>query len=323
MQCNSPVAVIDVGSNSIKLLVAGLKSHSETIETLLVETIETRISNGISLEKPKLTKDAIKQGVATISELLSLAQKFNPVQIEIVATSAVRDASNSDQFKTSVAKETGIPIRVLLGSEEATYIGQGISCDPAIQGLENFLQVDLGGGSLELVCFHKGTITSAISLQLGAVRLAEKFIKDRSSPLSPKTQTKIHEYVIQTLRKSSFNSHSESVPLIATGGAFSVLRAILATQKGDTVEDSSPQITQAEIIELKNTLTELTLTERLKIPDLPEKRADIIPTALITICALLEATGHQSFTHSFYNLKYGIAKSLLLAKVKAENHNIS
>ena len=92
------VAVIDVGSNSIKLLVARAGATSNSLETLCSETIETRISGGISSKLPSLNEDAITAGSATIAKLQKMAQNYQPDHTVIVATSAVRDAINSDDF---------------------------------------------------------------------------------------------------------------------------------------------------------------------------------------------------------------------------------
>jgi len=90
---SEPVAVIDVGSNSIKLLVAAADGE-QVVKSLFTETIETRISGGISRDLPVLTEVAIREGCRTVAELVQQARNFSPARIEIVATSAVRDALN-------------------------------------------------------------------------------------------------------------------------------------------------------------------------------------------------------------------------------------
>jgi len=152
------VAVIDVGSNSIKLLVARMGAKPKRLEKLFSKTIETRISEGISHKLPRLNEEAITAGTATIVELHSMAQNYQPDHTAIVATSAVRDAINGNDFVQSVAAATDLQIRILTGTEEASYIGQGLSCDPAIAGMTRFIQTDMGGGSLELIRFEAGKI---------------------------------------------------------------------------------------------------------------------------------------------------------------------
>jgi exopolyphosphatase/guanosine-5'-triphosphate,3'-diphosphate pyrophosphatase len=306
------VAVIDVGSNSIKLLVARAGSAPGNLDTRFSETIETRISTGISRDLPSLCETAIAAGTETIRELHRLALNYDPAQITIVATSAVRDAINGGDFLKSVFEATGLRIRILSGTEEATLIGRGLACDPAIAGLPRFIQTDIGGGSLELIRFDAGGIQQAISLQLGAVRLTERFVEDKDRPLSAATEAAIRAHVAGQLSHSGFDFSPVELPFIATGGAFSVSRAVLAAQAGLDIRQSSPYLQRPALDALKGQLAALPLHERLSIPHLPAARADILPTALVTIDALLDHAGRDRLTHSFYNLRYGIAASLLL-----------
>lgn len=305
------VAVIDVGSNSIKLLVACAGAPPKSLETRFSETIETRISTGISRELPSLSETAITEGTATIGELHRLALEYQPAQIAIVATSAVRDAINGDDFVQSVYEATGLRIRILSGIEEATYIGQGLACDPAISGMTQFIQTDIGGGSLELIRFEEGAIRQAISLQLGAVRLTERFVADKDAPLTAEAESAIRAHVAEQLINSGFDFSPATLPLIATGGAFTVSRAVLAAEAGIDIRASSPHLTRSSLDALREKLATLPLHERLSVPHLPAARADIIPTALVTIDALLECAGRDRLTHSFYNLRYGLAANLL------------
>ena len=305
------VAVIDVGSNSIKLLVARAGDTAKSLETCFSETFETRISAGISRELPSLSDAAIADGTAAIAQLHRLALNYQPSQFAIVATSAVRDAINGQDFVQSVFDATGLRIRILSGSEEATYIGHGLSCDPAIRGMTTFIQTDIGGGSLELIRFEDGQIAQAISLQLGAVRLTERFIENRDAPLSTESEMAIHAHVAEQLSASGFNFAPNELPLIATGGAYTVSRAVLAALSNSDIEHSSPHLERTTLDALKQKLAPLPVHERLSIPHLPAARADIIPTALITIDALLKHADRSSLTHSFYNLRYGVAAQLL------------
>ena len=305
------VAVIDVGSNSIKLLVARAGAKPNSLETLCSESMETRISGGISSKLPSLNEDAIAAGTATIAKLQNMAQNYQPDHTVIVATSAVRDAINSDDFVQNVAEATGLQIRTLSGAEEANYIGQGISCDPAIGGMTSFIQTDIGGGSLELIRFEAGQIQQAISLQLGAVRLTERFIEDADAPLTLKIEASIRRYVTEQIMSSDFDFSPAELPLIGTGGAYTVSRAMLYVETDSDIERSSPHLERSTLSQLKNKLASLPLQERLSIPHLPTARADIMPTALITIDVLLEVANRSSLTHSFYNLRYGVAANLL------------
>lgn len=307
---SEPVAVIDVGSNSIKLLVAAAGANL-AVAPIFTETIETRISGGISRDLPELSDQAIEDGCKTVVELVRLAREYAPQAIEIVATSAVRDALNGQDFIDCVADKTGIVMRMLSGTEEATYIGQGLSCDPQLAGAQDYIQVDLGGGSLELIRFKNAQIEQALSLRLGAVRLSERFVSDREAPISMNIEIAIHAFVQAELAQSDFKFSPSKDVLVATGGAFVVSRAILAAQRGQRIDQHHPVLKIEELEALKQQLCALPLHERMAVPHLPASRADIIPSALITILALLKHAGRKSLTHSFYNLRYGIVAELL------------
>ncbi|MGJ8640845.1 MAG: Ppx/GppA phosphatase family protein [Opitutaceae bacterium] len=313
MAPSDTVAAIDVGSNSIKLLVARRGSGSDRVETVFTKTIETRISAGISREFPRLSDEAIHEGTKTIAKLAGLAREFNPQQVKIVATSAVRDALNGDAFIKSVKDTTDLQIQILSGTDEATLIGKGLACDPEIQNSGQFIQMDIGGGSLELVRFDNGSIQKALSLQLGAVRLTERFLDDREAAIDLETENSIREHVEKALEESGFPFQPTKDPLIATGGAFTVTRAVLAAEAGTTIDHFKALLTKAEITALKTKLCALPLCERTRVPHLPTARADIITTALITIETLLTIAQREQLTHSFYNLRYGLVAEMLEA----------
>lgn len=311
MQSKSKVAVIDVGSNSIKVLIAARNPNDQTISTLHSETIETRISAGISREHPELTNSSMQAGCETIAKLIGIAREHGANKIQMVATSAVRDAINGQAFCQLVESQTKIPLRTLSGTEEATYIGKGLSCEPALKNTADFFQFDLGGGSLELIRFKNHQIQQAISLPLGVVRITEQYIKDIQAPVAVATQSIILQYVKQQLVNSNFDFAPNEAPCIATGGAIVMTRAIIAEQNQRPLTDESPRISHNAISLLQRQLCESSLQERLQIKCLPPSRADIMPASLIIQSALLQISARPTYLHSFYNLRYGIALEML------------
>jgi exopolyphosphatase/guanosine-5'-triphosphate,3'-diphosphate pyrophosphatase len=167
------VAIIDIGSNSIKVLVAA-RDAAGIVQALKSQTVEARISAGISQAEPRLSEDGMARGLAAIQDLLATAAPFSPAKTILVATSAVRDAVNGPDFRARVQAATGHEIRILTGDEEANGIGRGLTSDPALVDLQDFYVFDLGGGSLECLLFRERAITQAVSLQLGCVRLTER-----------------------------------------------------------------------------------------------------------------------------------------------------
>ncbi len=298
------VAVIDIGSNSIKLLVVR-RGMSGNLETVKARTLDARISAGISAKDPKLSDEGMTRGMGAIRELLDEASNFSPTKTILVATSAVRDAKNGAQFREKILKATGKTIRILTGDEEATLIGKGLVCDPALSQLTDFYVFDLGGGSLECLAFKGRKIKQSMSLPLGCVRLTEQFVKDPQAPFDAALAVDLH--VKEVMEKSGFKFNLGAVPAIGTGGTLTSVRAIRAADTDTTVERTRAAIPMAELTDLLAKITPLTVDLRQKIPGLPKARADVFPVALQTVITLAQLGGFPKYDHSLYNLRWGLA----------------
>ncbi|MFI5337122.1 MAG: Ppx/GppA phosphatase family protein, partial [Opitutales bacterium] len=211
------VAVLDIGSNSIKVLVAA-RAPTGGLDTLFSESLDVRISAGISAAQPRLSEDGMARGLAAIQKLLALAAPYSPTRAVMVATSAVRDAANGPDFRARVSAATGFEIRILTGPEEAQAIGRGLTSDPALTDLQDFYVFDLGGGSLECLAFRDRKMEQVQSLQLGCVRLTEGFVADPAAPLPAETRHRIQEHVRQTLASAGFRFDLKYAAAVATGG---------------------------------------------------------------------------------------------------------
>lgn len=308
---SGPVAVIDIGSNSIKLLVA-TRAPDGAITPLHFRTIDARISAGISQADPQLSPEGRARGVDAIRALLDNARTHAPARTILVATSAVRDARNGAEFREQVRLATGQEVRILSGDEEANVIGRGLTCDRALQGLRDFYVFDLGGGSLECLAFRDRRIEQATSLKLGCVRLMERFVSDVAAPFSAAEQAAVAAYVKNTIRQEGFRFHLPSGAVaVGTGGTITTVRAILGARAGQIFEQTRAIITVAELHELLQWLGGLSLSGRQRIPGLPPARADVFPTALTTFIAIAELGGFTAFQNSLYNLRYGLADEAL------------
>ena len=139
------VAVIDIGSNSITVLIAA-RDRVGGIKAVKSRTLDARISAGISSDKPTLSEEGMTRGLGAIRELLAEAGEYGPKKTFLVATSAVRDATNGATFRQRVKTATRQEIRVLTGEEEANYIGHGLTCDPELEELQDFYVFDRSEG---------------------------------------------------------------------------------------------------------------------------------------------------------------------------------
>ncbi len=307
----SSVAVIDLGSNSMKVLVAE-RSVDGQLTARKTRTIDARISAGISQARPHLSEEGMARGIDAVKALLNDAAVFAPQSIAMVATSAVRDAVNGPDFQQRVAAATGHSIRILSGEEEANLVGRGLTCDPALSGLRDFYVFDLGGGSLECLTFHNRRIQQAVSLPLGCVRLTEKFVPNPSQPFTEESRAAITAHIRAALPAGDFKfSLPKNSIAVGTGGTLTTARAILGAQKGLNLEKTDALITLDQLRQLLGWIGALPLSGRQPIAGLPAPRADIFPAALATFIAVAESGGFEAYRNSFYNLRWGLAAELL------------
>jgi exopolyphosphatase / guanosine-5'-triphosphate,3'-diphosphate pyrophosphatase len=303
------VAVIDIGSNSIKVLVA-TRAPDGNITPLRMRTIDARISAGISQSKPRLSEEGIIRGVEAVRSLLADIADLQPTQMALVATSAVRDAGNGREFCEKVHVATGHSIRILSGDEEANLIGRGLTVDPALSDLRDFYVFDLGGGSLECLTYRDRKIEQAVSLPLGCVRLTERFVTHATAPFN--AETLVAQHTREILGGSGFTfSLPRPAAAIGTGGTVTTVRAIIGARSNREFAETSPTVTVEQLRSLLVALGAMPLSERQRVPGLPAARADVFPTALATLIAVAELGGFTAFRNSVYNLRYGIAAQLL------------
>ena len=302
------IAVIDIGSNSIKLLVAGV---AQPMDILYQSIRETRISVGIGTSFiPVLQKENMQKALGAVEELLAEAKRFKPDLVKIVATSAVRDAANGQDFHKLLTDKLGYELTILSGDEEAQLISAGIATDPAIRGCPNFALIDLGGGSMECMRWEGRKLARALSLKLGAVRIAERYQVNLHDPLSKDVAQSIRKNVSDTINESGF-AFAPGEPLVGTGGAITVSRVIIAVRQGQPLHNSNPTITIDDLEALYEEVAAISYDERLNIPGLPPERADILPAALLIVLETARLAGARQILHSFRNLRFGIASQHL------------
>jgi exopolyphosphatase/guanosine-5'-triphosphate,3'-diphosphate pyrophosphatase len=304
-------AVIDVGSNSIKLLVADRRPDGKIVE-IVSRTLEARISKGIAAIHPSLSPEGMERGLAAVASFAAEARKANADRISAVATSAVRDASNGSLLAEDLKSKTGLALRILTGDEEADLIGRGLATDPTLAGLRNFYAFDLGGGSLECLAFRERKLAHKVSLPLGCVRLTEKFLPGPAGPVAGDVAYEIGRHVKEALLGSGFPLPvAPSYGVVGTGGTLTTVRAMVAANREVPIAETNPLVGVTLLHELLARLAPLDLEARKRIPGLSPERADVFPAALLTLLALAELGGIQAFHHSFRNLRWGVAAELL------------
>jgi exopolyphosphatase/guanosine-5'-triphosphate,3'-diphosphate pyrophosphatase len=248
------------------------------------------------------------RGIAAITALATEAGGLGAEKVIAVATSAVRDASNGQEFRKRVAAETGLEIRILAGAEEASLIGRGLLTDPSLADLRDFHLYDLGGGSLECLSFRDRAVERAVSLPLGCVRLTEKYVPRPSGPFDEASAGEIARQVTDALLRSGFALPvPPGVAVVGTGGTLATVRAMVAAGRGAPIGGPDPLIKVSLLREILATVGPLDAEGRGRIPGLPGARSDVFPAALATLLALAGVGGIEGFRYSIRNLRWGLA----------------
>lgn len=298
-------AVIDIGTNSVKLLVADVVDGD--VIPLLEKSEQTRLGAGF-YDTHRLRADAIAATAEAVTGFVDRARQFNAASIHIIATSAARDATNARELIDAVKTASGLPVRVISGDQEADWAFCGVATQRELHDAP-LLVMDIGGGSTEFVLGARAQRKTGKSFQLGSVRLLEKF-----APSDPPTDEQ-RERCLTWLRDffrtevSTFlNEHLAGSPalLITTGGTGTILGRIkhgLSNYDRAVIEGST--ISTPELAAMARRLWSLPLEERKKIPGVPASRADVIIMGAAILEAAAEALGFKEVHVSTRGLRFG------------------
>jgi exopolyphosphatase/guanosine-5'-triphosphate,3'-diphosphate pyrophosphatase len=305
-------AVIDIGTNTVKLLVADVQDGA--VKPVLSKDATTRLGEGVN-ESKRLSRVAIARTVQAIADYLTEARALGASDVMALTTSAARDAVNRDEFLDEVRDKSGLEVQVIAGQREAELIFCGVSGDPAWSS-QPILVLDVGGGSAEFIQGEAGQIERFQSLPLGAIRLTEQFGDDFAALIG---------FLRETLHKSLTGYDLQKRRMIGTGGTITTLARIDAVGRVPSrgavgtetpAEGSGPttashvnvdhaSISQEKMRALATRLNALPLAERKKVPGLPPERADIIVAGGAVFMVAMELLGAAELTVSVRNLRYG------------------
>lgn len=282
------IAVIDIGTNSTRLLIA---RYEKSNVTSLYQDLEiTRIGEGLG-ESPFIKKEALDRTIDCLKRFMNRCREYEPQIIRITATSAVRDAQNKETVIKEVRQNTGIHLEILSGEEEAylSYLG-------AVSELTGESKVkvvlDIGGGSTELV-YPTGTGLRLNSINIGAVRLAEK--------------PELHKNFPQLFADLDGEKLPEEFALIGVGGTVTTLVALkLKLRKYNPELVHGQTLTLEEVRQQKELLFNLSLEERKKLPGLQPQRADIIPYGALILEELMKKLNCKEIIVSEKDILYGL-----------------
>jgi exopolyphosphatase/guanosine-5'-triphosphate,3'-diphosphate pyrophosphatase len=294
-------AVFDLGSNSIKFIVA--ETGARGVRVLCERSIGTRLAEHL-IDTCELRPEAMKRTIDALRELRAEADALGAVHFRAVATSAVRDSRNRREFLKAVRAVLGFPVRLLSGPEEAATIFFGVNDDPHWRGKDLFI-LDIGGGSAEWVQGRHGQMERRVSLPFGAVRLRERFL--HSYPVAADTAALLVETVRAQLTHPLAHYTLGSRHFVGTGGTMTCLAAIhkgLAEFDPRRIDHAS--LTLEQVRALMDRFIGLSLEKLRAIPGLPPKRADLIIPGTAVALATMELLGARRVGISVRGLRYGV-----------------
>lgn len=319
------LAAIDIGTNSFHLIVVRVNERGN-FEIIDREKEVIRLGEGSAGDIKFIKEEAIQRALITLARFKGIADSHG-AKVRAVATSAVREAHNRNDFINRALSECGVEIEIVSGNEEARLIYLGIlKAVPVFE--KKALVIDIGGGSTEFLLGEKGEYRYALSLKLGAVRLTQKFFPDYNVTASRvKECRKWIEGELFAVSKYARKEHFE----LSVGSSGTIMAAGLMIQSRKKKEISSSgmlnnfEFTRAQLFEIEEEiLKHKTASERGAIPGLDQKRADIIPAGIIILAQIFRQFNLKKMTISEYALREGIIiDSLQKQESKGANPKLS
>jgi len=296
---DQPLAVIDVGSNSGRVVV--LRLYGAHIEILADARQPLRLA--AELKGGRLRSSAIERTIAAVKDFRAVAEGAGAARIVAVATSAVRESSNAAELIDAIARETGIDVEIIDGEEEARYSFLG-----AVHGLaiEHGTLVDIGGGSLEVTTFRARNMTGSYTLPLGALRLSQRYFDD--DPPSGGEVRDLREYAAEQIRDAGMKPLKKNEGLIGTGGTIRNLAKMDRRERNYPIPRVHGYVLHEMQIEL---LTDLVasrpLAKRRRLRGLNVDRADSIVAGALVLETVMQELEAEELTVSGQGLREGIA----------------
>ena len=299
-------AVIDVGTNSVKLLVADVTGNE--VRPVHEESRQTRLGKGF-YETHRLQPEPIARTAEAVWEFAEVARERQAVSTRVIATSAARDAMNPTDLTISIERASGLKTEIITGAREADWAFQGVASDARL-AQHPLLILDVGGGSTEFILGHGQKKHFAHSFPLGTVRLLEKF-PHGDPPASAEFQA-CRDWVKQFLHGEvrpqldpALKLEQGEVRLVGTGGTTSILaRLEKKLDRFDRDKIESTVLTRDRIIAHRENLWRLPLELRKEVPGLPKLRADVILSGVLIYEMVMKEFGFRELRISTRGLRF-------------------
>ncbi|MDK2890707.1 MAG: exopolyphosphatase / guanosine-5-triphosphate,3-diphosphate pyrophosphatase [Methanoculleus sp.] len=300
------VAFFDLGTNSVRLLVARFASgQSYTVLTKQKEVV--RLGEG-EFGRGWLRDDAMDRAVRACRRFADLARRFGAEEYVAVATSAAREARNCAEFLRRLQDEAGLSVRTVSGIEEARLIYLGVSRAVEMGGAVA-LFVDIGGGSTEIILADREREHMLESLNLGALRLTNQFFEDGAAdPVPPEVYEnicrRVKDAVMPTVERVKKDEHADVA--YGSSGTIQNLAEIARRSFQDRLPDTPPILTREDLRKTAAMLCSLPLDQRKKVPGINPERTDIIIAGAAILEGIMDEFGLPEIRISDRGLRDGL-----------------
>ena len=301
-------AAVDIGSNSVRLKIARLTRGR--LHAIHEDREVTRLGEGV-FRSGFLTPESMAETVKVLRRFHRATQQVVTDPVRVVATSAVRDARNSQAFLEWVRSATGWTVEIISGLEEARLIHLGLVSNLRVDSAPA-LMIDLGGGSCELTVSGRGHVRDMVSLPLGAVRLTDEFLGH--DPPRKGELKRLQGFVTREVNRIAPRVVAAKVKnVIATSGTAAALAAAASHLRKDGRRQGAV-VSRIEMARIAQRLARVPVDDRRQIEGIGPRRAEIIVAGAIVYHELLDRCHLKSFRYSALGLRDG-----LLAQMAAEH----
>jgi exopolyphosphatase/guanosine-5'-triphosphate,3'-diphosphate pyrophosphatase len=313
------VATIDIGTNSVLLLVA--ESENGALRPVRERATVTRLGEGVDRNRCLLDA-ACERTLACLSDYAAQLRELNVTRLDAVGTSAMRDAAGGQQFVARAANILGIPPRVIDGNEEArlTFAGalSGLSVSPVSTEPGKVTVFDIGGGSTEIVVGSMTRdarqIVAAVSLNIGSVRLFERHV--HGDPPTAEEMQRVERDIALALADAP--TPEANATLVGVAGTVTQLAALeLELTRYDATRVHGHRLTSQVVDRLATRLASLDLAERRALPGMEPARADVLVVGSAIARAVLHWSGASELVVSDRGVRWGLAEELAADRGRA------
>jgi exopolyphosphatase/guanosine-5'-triphosphate,3'-diphosphate pyrophosphatase len=296
------IAAIDIGTNSIHMIVVQVRPDL-SFEVIDREKDMVRLGAG-GLDGRSLTPTAMAAALQTLAKFRRLAESYKVDEIVAAATSATREADNGGDFIAEAGRQTGIRIRVISGTEEARLIHLAAGYGVDIGGTAAVV-IDIGGGSVEVTLGTASRLTDAKSFKLGVIRLTEGYIK--SDPLSERDERKLVKHITRELGVYLDGIAGAGFDrAIGTSGTILSLGALASTGAARVEDLRNRRVPAKALHKLRKRVVAADLAERLRIPGMDPRRADLSVAGAVLLDTILRRLGAGELTLCDLALREGL-----------------